>query len=83
MAYQVAKEIGAMSAVLKGKVDLLVITGGMANARTLVELITDRIKFIAPVQVLAGEEELEALNSGALRVLRGEDRALDYEKTIG
>lgn len=83
MAYQVAKEIGAMSTVLKGKVDLIVITGGMANAITLVELITDRITFIAPVQVLAGEEELEALVSGALRVLRGEDRALDYEKTIG
>jgi butyrate kinase len=78
MAYQVAKEIGAMAAVLKGKVDLIVITGGMANAKSLVDLITEKISFIAPVQVLAGEEELEALASGALRVLRGEDRALDY-----
>jgi butyrate kinase len=78
MAYQVAKEIGAMAAVLKGKVNLIVITGGMANAKTLVDLITEKISFIARVQVLAGEEELEALASGALRVLRGEDRALDY-----
>ncbi len=78
MAYQVAKEIGAMSAVLKGNVDLLVITGGMANAKTLVDLITERITFIAPVRVLAGEEELEALASGALRVLRGEASSLEY-----
>ena len=78
MAYQVAKEIGAMSAVLKGNVNLIVLTGGMANAKTLVDLITERIAFIAPVQVLAGEEELEALASGALRVLRGEASALEY-----
>ncbi len=78
MAYQVAKEIGAMSAVLAGNVDCIVLTGGMANAETLVDLISERISFIAPVQVLAGEEELEALATGALRVLRGETKALKY-----
>lgn len=78
MAYQVAKEIGAMATVLKGEVDLIVITGGMANAKTLVDLISERVSFIAPVEVLAGEEELEALVSGALRVLRGESEALRY-----
>jgi butyrate kinase len=78
MAYQVAKEIGAMSAVLKGEVDCVVLTGGMANAETLVNLITERVSFIAPVQILAGEEELEALASGALRVLRGEVNVLKY-----
>lgn len=78
MAYQVAKEIGAMSAVLKGQVDFIVLTGGMAHAKTMVDLITERIAFIAPVQVLAGEEELEALASGTLRVLRGEASALKY-----
>lgn len=78
MAYQVAKEIGAMATVLRGNVDLIVLTGGMANAKTLVDLITERIAFIAPVQVLAGEEELEALAAGALRVLRGEVKALKY-----
>jgi butyrate kinase len=78
MAYQVAKEIGAMSTVLKGGVDLIVITGGMANAKIFVDQIVKRVSFIAPVEVLAGEEELEALVSGALRVLRGEIEAFKY-----
>jgi butyrate kinase len=79
LAYQVAKEIGAMAAVLKGAVDLVVITGGMANAVKLVTLIQERISFIAPVQVIPGEEELEALAAGALRVLREEEKALSYQ----
>jgi butyrate kinase len=78
MAYQVAKEIGAMAAVLKGRVDFIVITGGMAYAANLVNMIMERISFIAPVQVIPGEEELEALADGALRVLRGETEALRY-----
>jgi len=67
-----------MSAVLRGRVDCIVLTGGMANAETLVDLISERISFIAPVKVLAGEEELEALATGALRALRGETEALKY-----
>jgi butyrate kinase len=78
MAYQVAKEIGAMAAALGGKVDRIVITGGMANAAVFVKMITDRVSFIAPVDLLPGEEELEALAAGALRVLRGQDTALKY-----
>jgi butyrate kinase len=78
MAYQVAKEIGAMAAVLGGKVDRIVITGGMANAAEFVKMITDRVSFIAPVDIMPGEEELEALAAGALRVLRGQDKALKY-----
>lgn len=79
MAYQVAKEIGAMTAVLEGAVDGVVITGGMANAALLVELIAKKIGFIAPLVVIPGEAELEALAAGALRVLHGEIAALPYQ----
>jgi butyrate kinase len=78
MAYQVAKEIGAMAAVLEGAVDSVVITGGMANAALLVKLIAKKVDFIAPLIVIPGEAELEALAAGALRVLRGEIAALPY-----
>ncbi len=80
MAYQVAKEIAAMAAVLSGNVDQTIITGGMAHADDFVELIRSRVSFIAPVKVFAGEEELEALVIGALRVLRGEEKALSYQQ---
>lgn len=79
MAYQVAKEIGAMAAVLNGAVESIVLTGGMANAQFLVSMIKSKVSFIAPVTVIPGEEELEALAAGALRVLRGETEALQYE----
>ncbi|HCV43828.1 MAG TPA: butyrate kinase, partial [Bacteroidetes bacterium] len=73
MAYQVAKEIGGMSTVLAGKVDAVVITGGLATSTLLVNWIGERVKFIAPIFVYPGEYELEALALGALRVLRGEE----------
>lgn len=68
--YQIAKEIGAMAAVLSGKVDALILTGGIAHDLDLVEYLRDRIGFIAPIEVRAGEFEMEALAAGALRVLR-------------
>jgi len=71
MCYQVAKEIGAMAAVLSGKVDRIVLTGGMAFSPIVTCEITRRVSFIAPVVVVPGEEEMEALALGALRVLRG------------
>ncbi|MFO7951804.1 MAG: butyrate kinase [Bacillota bacterium] len=80
MAYQVAKEIGAMAAVLNGSVDRIIITGGMAHADAFVDLIKEKISFIAPVEVFAGEEEMEALISGALRVLKGAEEALSYQR---
>jgi butyrate kinase len=73
MAYQVAKEIGAMSAVLAGDVDRIVLTGGIAYSNRIVDDISSRVKFIAPIVVVPGEEELSALAAGALRVLRGEE----------
>ena len=78
LAYQVAKEIGAMAAVLEGQVDRIILTGGMANSQRIVSDITRRVKFIAPVVLVPGEEELEALALGALRVLNGEEKAKEY-----
>ncbi|MBN1153888.1 butyrate kinase [candidate division KSB1 bacterium] len=78
MAYQIAKEIGAMSTVLKGDVKAIVISGGLAKSAMLVEWIGDRVKFIAPVLVIIGDHELEAMADGALRVLNGEEIAKEY-----
>lgn len=78
LAYQVAKEIGAMSTVLMGEVDKIILTGGIAHSQRIVNDIIKRVKFIAPVEVIPGEEELESLAFGALRVLRGEEEASVY-----
>lgn len=78
MSYQIAKEIGAMVTVLKGKVDAILLTGGLARSSILVDWITERISFLAPVHIYAGENEMEALALGALRVLRGEEQAKTY-----
>lgn len=78
MAYQIAKEIGAMSTVINGEVDAIVLTGGMAHSKKLVDLITTRVKFIAPVYIYPGEQEMMALALGALRVLNGEEKAKTY-----
>jgi butyrate kinase len=78
MIYQICKNIGAYAVVLKGKVDAIILTGGIANDAYLVEQIIDRVKFIAPVRVYAGEFELEALAAGALRVLMGEEQPKTY-----
>lgn len=77
-AYQIAKDIGSMAAVCKGKVDRVIITGGVANYGKLAGMLTSYVSFIAPVKILPGEEEMSALASGALRVLRGEETALNY-----
>ncbi len=73
MMYQVAKDVGKMAAVLKGKVDAVVISGGIAHDGLLVAQIEERVSFIAPVIVYPGEDEMEALARGVLRVLRGEE----------
>jgi butyrate kinase len=78
MAYQIAKDIGAMSTVLNGNVDAIVLTGGLANAAMLVDSIADRVKFIAPVKVYPGEQEMLALAAGALRVLAGTEAIKHY-----
>lgn len=79
MAYQIAKEIAAISAVLFGKVDAIVLTGGLAYDKMLVEMITERVGFIADVKIVPGENEMIALTEGALRVLRGQEQAKEYK----
>lgn len=78
MAYQIAKEIGAMATVLHGGVHAVVLTGGLAASHRLTSLINDRVQFIAPVLVYAGDDEMKALALGALRVLQGIEKAKDY-----
>lgn len=78
MAYQIAKEIGAMATVLHGDVDAIVLTGGLAHSDMLMGWIRARVEWIAPVMVFPGEDEMEAMTQGALRVLRGEEEAKEY-----
>ena len=79
LAYQIVKEIGAMAAVLAGRCDAILLTGGMAYSKKLVGVLTDAVKWIAPVCVYPGEEELQALTEGALRVLRKEEPPRELE----
>ncbi len=78
MCYQISKEIGAYSVVLEGKVDKILITGGVANDKRLVDYISRMVSFIAPVEVYPGEEEMRPLALGALRVLNKEEKAKEY-----
>ena len=78
MAYQIAKEIGALATVVHGRIDAIALTGGMAKSGRFVDLIRDSVSFIAPVFVVPGEEEMRALALGALRVLHGEEKVKTY-----
>lgn len=78
MAYQVGKEIGAIAAVLKGKVDAILLTGGIAYATAVTDYIQEMVGFIAPVKIYPGEDELRALALNGLLVLRGEIRPKTY-----
>ncbi len=82
MAYQIAKEIGAMATVLMGKVDAIILTGGLAASEMIVGWVKERVEHIAAVMVYPGEDEMEALVLGALRVLRGEEKAKTYPVTV-
>ncbi len=79
MCYHISKEIGAQSAVLKGKVDRIILTGGLAYDPYATGLIKDRVEFIAPVMIYPGEDEMGSLAMGALRVLKGEEKPKNYE----
>ena len=76
--YQIAKEIGAMAAVLNGKVDQIILTGGIAYGKETVAALREKVEWIAPITVYPGEDELLALTQGALRVLTGEEEAKVY-----
>lgn len=78
MVITTAKQVGQCAAVLKGRVDAVVLTGGLAHSREFVDRLRDRIAFIGPVFVYPGENEMIALAGGALRVLQGRETAKTY-----
>lgn len=80
MAYQIAKGIGELATVVNGEVDYIVITGGIAYSKLFTNWISNRVKFIADVEIMPGEHELESLALGALRVLNGEEEAREYKE---
>lgn len=82
MAYQISKEIGAMATVLQGKVDAVVLTGGVAYSEYLTKYIEAQVGFIAPVIVMPGEDEMTALNEGVMRIQAGEETAKIYENEV-
>lgn len=79
MAYGVAKSIGSMAVTKSGNVDQIIITGGIARSGLLIDWIKEYVEFIAPVTVIPGEREMEALAAGALRVLNGEEKVHKYD----
>lgn len=76
--FQVAKDIGSMACVLNGKVDAIIVTGGIAYDKGVVAGLKERAEWIAPFTVYPGEDELLALAQGALRVMNGEEEAMEY-----
>lgn len=78
MIYQIARYIGGASVVVKGKVDQIILTGGIAYSKELTRQLTEYTDFIAPVTIMPGEDELQALAEGAMRVLTGEEEAKSY-----
>lgn len=79
MIFHTAKQIAAEGAVLCGRVDAILLTGGMAHSAYITEGIKQRVSYLAPVHVFPGEDEMEALALNALAVLRGECQAKEYE----
>ena len=78
MAYQTAKGIGELATVVCGKVDAIALTGGLAFSEYFTDMIIKRVAFIAPVHIFGGENEMESLALGALRVLRGKEEAKQF-----
>ncbi len=74
----IGKSVGAAACVLKGKVDAIILTGGIANSEYLVSKLDEYISWISKIKVIPGEFEMEALAAGALRVVRGEEDAILY-----
>lgn len=82
MVYQIGKEIGAVATVLKGEVDNIILTGGLAYSQYLVKSLKEMVSFIAPTIVYPGEDEMGALNKGVLRVLRKDIKPKIYEDEV-
>jgi butyrate kinase len=79
LVYQIAKETGAMAAVLQGNVDAVLLTGGMAHSERLVSQLREYVAWIAAVRVYPGEDELQALAEGVFRVLDGDELAKQFQ----
>ena len=77
--YQVSKEVAMYGASLSGKVDRVILTGGIAHSDLVTEEVTKRVSYLAPVEIIAGEMEMEALALGALRVLGGVEQSKEYK----
>lgn len=78
MAYQIAKGIGQLAPTVNGKIDYVILTGGLAYSDMLTAMVAERVKFIAPVEIAPGEDEMEALALGILRIVRGEEDVHEY-----
>ena len=74
MLYSCARAIGGLAAAADGRVDRIILTGGLAHSHYVTGYLTQKLSFIAPVEVMAGEFELEALAAGASRVLNGQEQ---------
>lgn len=82
MCYQVAKEIGGLATALEGKVDAIILTGNLAKSPFVSSYLEDKVSFIAPVVHMPGQMEIEALAQGALRVLQGSEKLIDFKDGI-
>ncbi len=82
MAYQISKEIGAMATVLKGDIDAIVITGGLANSEKFISMIKERVSKLGLIMVYPGSYEMEALSQGALRALNNFEKPLVWKKEV-
>lgn len=78
MGYTVAKEIGAMSVALRGDIDAIILTGGMANSKRMTDFLAEHIDFLAPIFVYPGENELKSLALNALAALKGDREVIEY-----
>lgn len=79
MIYQIAKDIGGMATVMNGDVDRIILTGEISRSKRLTDSLTKRVQFIAPVEIVPGTAEMEALVEGTLRMLRNEEPVKDYD----
>ena len=79
MSYQIGKEIGALSATLSGEVDTIILTGGIAHNPMVVDYVRSMVRYIAPVAIYPGEDEMQALAENGLRVLQGKEQTREYE----
>lgn len=81
MIYQISRAIGAAAVVVQGKVDHIILTGGIAHSKALTRKIEEAVRFIAPIVIMPGENELQALAEGVERVLSGQEEALEYRNS--